>query len=976
MLAPLPPTAISVGCTMKGLCTMRAPVGNQQGTVIIVMSVGKTRTFQVGCSKLRKSRNRGNQTRNEECKQDWKLDGGSMQLDIGSNARREQWLLYVTLGNEVVDNSRMPSLSGQVTSKKAEDIVGGRRTGMCQSYGNFPKVFPEELPGLPPTRQVEFQIDLVPGAAPVGSCTVSISTAEMPRVVCIRSRVYSKIDLRSGYHNSELGRRHLAKTAFRIAMVISFKAERAEGHLKLILNLLKKEELYAKFSKCEFWLSKVQFLGHVIDSEGIHVDPAKIEAIKDWASPKTPTEIRQFLGLAGYYRRFIEGFSKIARPMTKLTQKSVKFEWGEKAEAAFQLLKQKLCSAPILALPEGSENFVVYCDASHKGLGAVLMQREKVIGSMHPQLKIRYHPGKPNVVADALSQKERSKPLRVRALVMTIGLNLPKQILSAQSEARKEENFINEDLRGMINKLEPRADGTLFALKSKYFPSTPGSDKMLTWDLRSYIGGLHESRDATMSAMFICAKTQFRKLDETIPEGSSLKGMGVPVSIISDRDGIIYFNIFGKSLHKALGTRLDMSTAYHPETDGQSERTIQTLEDMLRACVLDFGKGIVMGASVVTYLWAEVGYSRSLARDHHGDKRENSSKYGAHIQAARDRSKSYADEDENFEFQNIPEEVSRVLENLSRLWTVRSSVGKQSRIPIVKDTLDDALLRLLKRHTADLGINGYVYSTLINVDEGSPAGSNQGKSTKRRRTRESESAKKLSTTKESSKDKYQNVGSKTGKSAPAKDPVKEPSDKVMVDEQYTEDIPIFDEGHVSDPEDIDNAHMPKILKTITWFRPILKEERPASLEPEWVIPPIDLPEAVNNWANTFAKAHQDPNENKLHNKIDDIGSFIRWYCRRIRKEELSKADLKGPAFMMVKGFHENNISLQFQMEEQHFSSVPDISNPFPLGGPPGQVTIQPQFFFNKDMEYLLTGDKEQNRALSISKLKAALYQDF
>ncbi|GKG29310.1 putative reverse transcriptase domain-containing protein, partial [Tanacetum coccineum] len=113
--------------------------------------------------------------------------------------------------------------------------------------------------------------------------------------------------------------------------------------------------------------------------EGIHVDPMKIKAIKDWASPKTPTEIRQFLGLAGYYRRFIEGFLKIARPMTKLTQKSVKFEWGEKAEAAFQLLKQKLCSVSILALPKGSENFVVYCDASHKGLDAVLMQMEKVI---------------------------------------------------------------------------------------------------------------------------------------------------------------------------------------------------------------------------------------------------------------------------------------------------------------------------------------------------------------------------------------------------------------------------------------------------------------------------------------------------------------------------------------------------------------------------------------------------------------------
>ncbi|GKF69477.1 putative reverse transcriptase domain-containing protein, partial [Tanacetum coccineum] len=122
---------------------------------------------------------------------------------------------------------------------------------------------------------------------------------------------------------------------------------------------------------------KVQFLGHVIDNKGIHVDLAKIESVKDWASPKSTTEICHFLGLAGYYRRFIEGFSKIAKPMTKLTQKKVKFEWGDKQEAAFQLLKQKLCSAPILDLPEGSEDFIVYCDASKKGLGAVLMQREK-----------------------------------------------------------------------------------------------------------------------------------------------------------------------------------------------------------------------------------------------------------------------------------------------------------------------------------------------------------------------------------------------------------------------------------------------------------------------------------------------------------------------------------------------------------------------------------------------------------------------
>ncbi|GJS05011.1 putative reverse transcriptase domain-containing protein [Tanacetum coccineum] len=299
------------------------------------------------------------------------------------------------------------------------------------------KVFPEDLPGLPPRRQVEFQIELVPGVAHVAHAPYRIAPSELINDLFDQlqgSRVYSKIDLRFGYHQLRVREEDIPKTTFRTRyshyefqvmpfgltnapavfmdlmnrvckpyldkFVIVFiddiliysksKEEHAE-HLKLILELLKKEELYAKFSKCEFWLSKVQFLGHVIDSEGIHVDPAKIESIKDWASPKTPTEIRQFLGLAGYYRRFIEGFSKIAKPMTKLTQKNVKFDWSEKAEAAFQLLKQKLCSAPILALPEGSENFVVYCDASRKGLGAVLMQREKVIAYASPSRQLKIH---------------------------------------------------------------------------------------------------------------------------------------------------------------------------------------------------------------------------------------------------------------------------------------------------------------------------------------------------------------------------------------------------------------------------------------------------------------------------------------------------------------------------------------------------------------------------------------------------------
>ncbi|GKB70274.1 putative reverse transcriptase domain-containing protein, partial [Tanacetum coccineum] len=313
-------------------------------------------------------------------------------------------------------------------------------------------------------------------------------------------------------------------------LIYSKDEKEHEEHLKVILELLKKEKLYAKFSKCEFWIPKVQFLGHVIDSRGIHVDPAKIESIKDWASPKTPTEIRQFLGLAGYYRRFIEGFSKIAKSMTKLTQKGIKFDWGEKEENAFQLIKQKLCSAPILALPEGSEDFVVYCDASHKGLGDVLMQREKVIAYASRQLKvheknytthdlelgsvelntrqrrwlellsdydcdIRYHPGKANVVADALSRKERIEPLRVRALVMTIGSDLPKRILETHIEAQKLENLVNEDVGGMIRedipkeRLEPRADGTL-CLHGRSWLACYG-------DLRSVI--MHESHKSKYS---------------------------------------------------------------------------------------------------------------------------------------------------------------------------------------------------------------------------------------------------------------------------------------------------------------------------------------------------------------------------------------------------------------------------------------------------------------------------------------------
>ncbi|GKB22532.1 putative nucleotidyltransferase, ribonuclease H [Tanacetum coccineum] len=516
----------------------------------------------------------------------------------------------------------------QVMEKKSDE----KRLEDIPVVREFPEVFPEDLPGLPPVRQVEFQIDLIPGAAPVARAPYRLAPSEMQELsnqlqeladrgfirpstspwgapvlfvkkkdgsfrMCIDYRelnkltvknryplpriddlfdqlqgssVYSKIDLRSGYHQLRVRNEDIPKTAFRTRyghyefqvmpfgltnapavfmdlmnrvckpyldkfvivfiddiLIYSRNKEEHADHLRIILELLRKEKLYAKFSKCDFWISIVQFLGHLIDSQGLHVDPAKIEAVKNWASPTTPTEIRQFLGLAGYYRRFIKDFSKIAKSLTELTQKNKKYIWGEDQETAFQLLKQKLCEAPILALPEGNDDFVVYCDASLQGLGAVLMQREKVIAYASRQLKpheenytthdlelgavvfalkiwrhylygtkctvftdhkslqhildkkelnmrqrrwlellvdydceIRYHPGKANFMADALSRKERIKPLRVRSLFMTIHLKFPSQILQAQNEALKEENLKAENLRGMDKSFEIRPDGT------------------------------------------------------------------------------------------------------------------------------------------------------------------------------------------------------------------------------------------------------------------------------------------------------------------------------------------------------------------------------------------------------------------------------------------------------------------------------------------------------------------------------------
>ncbi|KAD4585863.1 hypothetical protein E3N88_23464 [Mikania micrantha] len=334
---------------------------------------------------------------------------------------------------------------------------------------DFPDVFPEDLPGPPPPRSVDFRIYLIPGSTPVAKAPYHLAPSEMQELstqlqelldkgfirpstspwgapvlfvkkkdgsfrMCIDYRelnkltiknryplpriddlfdqlqgatCFSKIDLRSGYHQLRVLEEDIPKTAFRTRyghyefVVMPFGLTNApavfmdlmnradhERHLRLILELLRVERLYAKFSKYEFWIKEVQFLGHVISEKGIHVDPSKIEAVKNWTTPKTPFEIRSFLGLVGYYRRFISNFSKIAVPLTSLTQKEKPFAWGPKQEESFQTLKDLLCNTPILALPDGNDDFVVYCDASNRGLGCVLMQRDNVIAYASRQLKI------------------------------------------------------------------------------------------------------------------------------------------------------------------------------------------------------------------------------------------------------------------------------------------------------------------------------------------------------------------------------------------------------------------------------------------------------------------------------------------------------------------------------------------------------------------------------------------------------------
>nr|GEW23467.1 putative reverse transcriptase domain-containing protein [Tanacetum cinerariifolium] len=488
----------------------------------------KRQNINGDCPKLR-NQNRGNQTRNRV--------GNKTGNQTGDNETTVR--AYAIGGGGTNPNSNIVTVYlAQVTSKKAEDKSEEKRLKDVSIVREFTEVFPEDLPGLPPARQVEFQIELVLGATPIARAPYRLAPAEMQEL---------------STQLQELSDKRFIRPSFLTLESISFVCQE-ERWLCIDYHVLNKLTV-----KNRYPLPRIDDLFDQLQGSRVYSN----------------IDLR-----SGYHQLKVR---EEDIPKTAFRTRCDHYE--------FQVMPFSLTNAP-----------TIFID---------LMNRCADFGFTQGKRELC---GKANVVADALSRKKKSKPLRVRALVMTIGLNLPKQILSAQSKDKKEENFINEDLHGMINKLEPRADGTLCLNNRSWILRF---DKMYQDLKKLYWWPNMKAEIATyVSKCLTCAKTatgqdtiwvivdrltksaRFFPMREDVTLEKLMRQYlkevvsrhGVPVSIISDRDGKLTSHLW-KSLNKALGTRLDMSTTYHPETGGYSERIIQTLEDMLRARVLDFRKG-------------------------------------------------------------------------------------------------------------------------------------------------------------------------------------------------------------------------------------------------------------------------------------------------------------------------------------------------------------------------------------------------
>ncbi|GJU89950.1 putative reverse transcriptase domain-containing protein, partial [Tanacetum coccineum] len=408
-------------------------------------------------------------------------------------------------------------------------------------------------------------------------------------------------------------------------LIYSRNKEEYANYLRIVLKLIRKEKLYAKFSKCDFCIRIVQFLGHLIDSQGLHVDPAMIEAVKNWTSPTTPIEVRQFLGLAGYYRRFIEAQNKA------LKEENVKNKNLRGMDKSFEIrpdgtrcIKNRSC----LPLFGSLRDLIMH--ESHKSKYSIHPGFDKMYQDLK---KLYWWPNMKAIIAEYVGKCLTCSRVKAKCQKPS-GLLVQPEIPMWKWER------ITIDF---ITKLPKTSNGhdTIWVIvdrltKSAHFIPTQATDSMETLT-RLYIKEI-------------------------------VSRHGVPISIISDRDSH-FTSRFWQSLQNALGTQLDMSTTYHPETDGQSERTIQTLEDMLRACVIDFGKGWDKHLPLIEFsynnsyhasikaapfealygrkcrspvCWAEVGDVQLTGPEIIHETTEKIVQIRQRLQAARDRQRSYA----------------------------------------------------------------------------------------------------------------------------------------------------------------------------------------------------------------------------------------------------------------------------------------------------------------------------------------------